>query len=96
VYTVPEGSLSRYLEQQTAAHAIISTFPGFRSLRTLRSAGQPNTFADYCEWDSLADAKAANERAMTMPELQIFFELGNGLITFGHYTEHAVTPKREV
>lgn len=95
VYSVPEPLLPRFLQQQSAAHAVISAFPGFRSLRTLRSADRPDTFVDYCEWDSLTHAKAANERAMTMPELQIFFELGDGLITFGHYTEQSRTSKRD-
>lgn len=94
VYSVPEPLLPRFLAQQPAAHAVISAFPGFRSLRTLRSAEQPNTFVDYCEWDSLAHAKEANERAMTMPELQIFFELGDGMISFGHYVPAAYHMKR--
>ncbi len=85
VYSVKEEKLEQFLQHQPAAHAVIKQFPGFRSLHTLRSLDSPLTFVDYCEWESIDDAKNANQRAMSMPELQVFFELGDGLISFGHY-----------
>lgn len=85
VYKVKEEKLQQFLQQQPAAHGIISKFKGFKSLQSLRSVDNPNTFVDYCEWESHEDAVRANEQAATMPELQIFFELGDGLVTFGHY-----------
>lgn len=91
VYTVKPEILERFLKQQPVAHAAVSAFPGFRSLRTLRSESEPPTFVDYCEWDSLEHAKQANELAMRTPELSIFFELGDGMISFGHYTTVTVT-----
>jgi quinol monooxygenase YgiN len=93
VYSVKEDLLERFLKLQPAAHDAIRQFPGFRSLRTLRSADAPATFVDYCEWDSLEDAQQANQRAATMPELQIFFELGDGMVSFGHYTTGLFTEK---
>ncbi|MCK9408538.1 MAG: antibiotic biosynthesis monooxygenase family protein [Bacteriovoracaceae bacterium] len=91
VYKVKEEQLSKFLEQQPMAHAVVKNFPGFTSLHTLRSTDSPATFVDYCEWESLEAAQNANQLAMHMPELQIFFELGDGMISFGHYTSKLLT-----
>ena len=93
VYTVKEELLHSFLEQQQTVHTVISGFKGFRSIRSLRSLESPNTFVDYCEWDSREDAAAANTLAATLPEMRIFFELGDGMISFGHYTSTAYTAK---
>lgn len=85
VYRVQEEKLQEFLQHQPAAHAVIKNFHGFKSLRSLRSLDAPNTFVDYCEWESHDDAVRANERAMNTPELKVFFELGDGVVTFGHY-----------
>lgn len=85
VYSVKEEKLAQFLKHQPIAHSVIKRFPGFKSLHTLHSLDSPLTFVDYCEWESLEDAKNANQQAMSMPELQIFFELGDGMISFGHY-----------
>lgn len=85
VYKVKEEKLQQFLQHQPVAHGIIKKFKGFKSLQSLRAIDAPDTFVDYCEWESHEDAVLANEQASKMPELQIFFELGNGLITFGHY-----------
>ena len=93
VYKVKQELLQSFLEQQKTVHTVISGFKGFRSLRSLRSLESPDTFVDYCEWDSQDDAAAANALAMTLPELNIFFELGDGMISFGHYISSAYTVK---
>ncbi len=93
VYTVKEEMLQTLLQQQPIVHRVLKQFKGFRSLRTMRSLDSPNTFVDYCEWDSHEDAVAANTLASTLPELKIFFELGDGMITFGHYVTTAETMK---
>jgi antibiotic biosynthesis monooxygenase (ABM) superfamily enzyme len=93
VYTVKEEMMKSFLEQQKNIHSVISGFKGFRSIRSLRSLESPNTFVDYCEWDSHEDAAAANARAATVPEMRIFFELGDGMISFGHYESTAFTKK---
>lgn len=91
VVTVAEEKLNEFLKQQKIAHEIIKKFKGFKSIRSMRSIESPNTFADYCEWESYEDAVRANEEAMNMPELRMFFELGDGMITFGHYNLVAAT-----
>lgn len=91
VYSVKKEKLKQFLQHQPLAHSVIKRFPGFKSLRTLHSLDSPLTFVDYCEWESLEDAKNANQRAMSLPELQIFFELGDGLISFGHYRTGRLT-----
>jgi hypothetical protein len=91
VYTVQEEKLHDFLQQQPIAHNVIKQFKGFKSLHTLRSLESPNTFVDYCEWESHDDAVKANEMAMNAPELKMFFELGDGVITFGHYTSGLLT-----
>ncbi len=93
VFTVKEELLHSFLEQQQNVNTVISGFKGFRSLRSLRSLESPNTFVDYCEWDSHEDAAAANAIASTLPEMRIFFELGDGMITFGHYTTSVFTER---
>lgn len=91
VVTVAEEKVSEFLKQQKMAHDIIQKFKGFKSIRSMRSMESPNTFADYCEWESYEDAVKANEQAMKMPELQMFFELGDGMITFGRYNSLLTT-----
>ena len=91
VYTVQEEKFHDFLQQQPIAHSVIKQFKGFKSLHTLRSLESPNTFVDYCEWESHDDAVKANEMAMNAPELKMFFELGDGVITFGHYTSGLLT-----
>ena len=93
VYTVKEELLHSFFEQQQTVHTVISGFKGFRSIRSLRSLESPNTFVDYCEWDTPEDAAAANTLASTLPEMQLFFELGDGMISFGHYESTAFTVK---
>lgn len=93
VYNVKEEMMKSFLEQQKNIHSVISGFKGFRSIRSLRSLESPNTFVDYCEWDTPEDAAAANTLASTLPEMQLFFELGDGMISFGHYESTAFTVK---
>ncbi|MFZ4621160.1 MAG: antibiotic biosynthesis monooxygenase family protein [Bacteroidota bacterium] len=93
VYTVKDELMERFLQQQSTVHGVIKQFKGFRSLRSLRSLESPNTFVDYCEWDSHDDAVAANSQAMTLPEMKIFFELGDGMISFGHYATSTFSTK---
>ena len=86
VYTVKEEILEKFESNLDAAHALMKTFPGFRNLRTLRKPGSPATFTDICEWDSLEQAQEGGKKAMEMPEMKIYFELGeDSLVTFGHY-----------
>ena len=91
VYSVKEEKLQEFLQQQPLAHNTIKQFKGFKSIHSLRSTESPNTFVDYCEWESHYDAVKANEMAMKAPELKMFFELGDGVITFGHYTSGLLT-----
>jgi len=91
VYKVKEEKLQDFLKQQPLAHNTIRQFKGFKSLHSLRSMESPNTFVDYCEWESHDDAVKANEEAMNRPELKIFFELGDGIISFGHYASELRT-----
>ncbi len=93
VIKVAEDKIDQFLIQQKSVHDIIKNFKGFKSIRSMRSIESPNTFADYCEWESYEDAVKANEQAMAMPELQMFFELGDGMITFGHYKSLLKTEK---
>ena len=86
VYTVKEEILEKFESNLETAHHLMRTFPGFRNLRTLRKPGTPATFVDYCEWDSIEQAQDAGKKAMEMPEMKIYFELGeDALVTFGHY-----------
>jgi heme-degrading monooxygenase HmoA len=86
VYTVNERILKEFESNLETAHGLLRSFPGFRNLRTLRKPGTPATFVDYCEWDSLEQAQEAGKKAMEMPEMKLYFELGeDSLITFGHY-----------
>jgi len=91
VYKVKEEKFQDFLQQQPIAHNTIKLFPGFKSLHTLRSTESPNTFVDYCEWESHEAAVKANELAMNAPELKMFFELGDGIISFGHYVSGLLT-----
>lgn len=88
-YTVREDLLERFQANLASAHAVLHSLPGFRSLRTLRAAGlpgKPATFVDITEWDSEEQARAGGKRAMELPQMAIYFELGEeALITFGYY-----------
>ncbi|MFA6469119.1 MAG: antibiotic biosynthesis monooxygenase [Bacteroidota bacterium] len=91
VYKVQPEKLDQFLRIQSTAHDVIKKFEGFKSLHTLRSMESSDTFVDYCEWESHDAAQQANAKAAAMPELQVFFELGAGMLTFGHYTSLLMT-----
>lgn len=91
VYTVTAEKIQDFISQQPIAHQVLRGFKGFKSLRSLRSIESPNTFVDYCEWESHEDAVNANTQAMITPELKMFFELGDGVISFGHYSTALTT-----
>jgi len=93
VFKIKEENVEEFLKKQSGVHETIKKFKGLKSIRSLRSIEEPNTFVDYCEWDSHEDAVQANEQAMKMPELKMFFELGDGMITFGHYNTTILTEK---
>lgn len=88
-YTVREDLLERFQANLSVAHSVLHSLPGFRSLRTVRASavpGKPVTFVDITEWESEELARAGGKKAMEMPEMAIYFELGeDALITFGYY-----------
>ncbi|KAB2922737.1 MAG: hypothetical protein F9K22_10975 [Bacteroidetes bacterium] len=93
VYTVPPEKAAAFAEARRAVHALLPSFDGFRSIRSLQSVASESTFADVCEWESRTAAEEANRRAMDTPEFRTFFELGTGMITFDHYRTAQETTK---
>lgn len=94
VYTVPSEKAAAFAEARRAVHALLPSFEGFRSIRSLQSVASQHTFADVCEWESREAAEVANRRAMETPEFRAFFELGTGMITFDHYRTEEETKSR--
>lgn len=91
VFSVNEGTFAQFLKYQSAEHAAIKRFSGFSSLHKLRPLDSPLTFVDYCEWETNDDAKNSNQHAVSMPEPKNFFELGDGLNSFGQYRTGRIT-----
>ncbi|HAA16059.1 MAG TPA: hypothetical protein DCE41_31880 [Cytophagales bacterium] len=90
VYQVKPEAVNTPSVLTTEVNAIISQMEGFVSRSTLQSSEDPTLLMDYVEWESLAAAKAAMEKAQSMPELATFFQSTTKIESMHHFRKKAL------